>query len=531
VYRVLATTNPGDAMTAWTVISTNVFDIYGNFHSTNPTSPGARQEFFRVLLGGTLPPPPVAPFITSPPADRAVKTGETAKFSVSAGGTAPLRYQWFFNTNIVLADETNTTLVIPNAQTNDTGGYSVRVTNSVGSVTSVVAWLTVLPPAPPSVATQPADLTVSEGATAVFGVGAEGYGPLSYQWFFNGTNLLANATNAAVAVTNVQPADAGGFSVRITNTLGSVTSRVAVLTVTAPGGAPDFSLYGHAALNGGTTGGAGGTTVTVTNKADFQNAVNQAGPMIVQVDGSIDLATTLISGKADKTIIGLGTNATLLGDLQFQRCTNVIVRNVQSINPASDGMTIQDFCERIWVDHCTFGECGDGQIDITHGSDFITVSWCQFTYTNIANLHRFSSLVGHDDANGFEDEGRLHITYHHNVWGTLVRERMPRVRFGGVHVFNTYFHAPGNNYCTLSATNAQVLLENNYYQDIDEPWRKETTGRINATGCVLVNCTNTDVPVADPVATPPYSYWLEPAADVPGVVTTNAGAGKGPFAP
>jgi pectate lyase len=65
--------------------------------------------------------------------------------------------------------------------------------------------------------------------------------------------------------------------------------------------------------------------------------------------------------------------------------------------------------------------------------------------------HRFSNLVGHSDNNASEDAGRLHVTFHHNWWGQLVHERMPRVRFGRVHVYNNFYNSPGNNYCIRAA--------------------------------------------------------------------------------
>ncbi len=90
--------------------------------------------------------PPTAPTITAQPQNQSVTEGESASFSVVATGTPPLRYQWFFNTNTALIDETNSTLTLLNVRSNQAGGYLVMVTNTVGSRTSVVATLTVYPP-------------------------------------------------------------------------------------------------------------------------------------------------------------------------------------------------------------------------------------------------------------------------------------------------------------------------------------------------------------------------------------------------
>jgi hypothetical protein len=85
---------------------------------------------------------------------------------------------------------------------------------------------------PPIISRQPQSQTVVAGASVVFTVMAPN-GPLSYQWLFNGTNI-AGATNATLTLTNVQPGAAGNYQVIISNASGSVTSVVALLTVTNP---------------------------------------------------------------------------------------------------------------------------------------------------------------------------------------------------------------------------------------------------------------------------------------------------------
>lgn len=84
------------------------------------------------------------------------------------------------------------------------------------------------------IATQPGSQVVTAGAMAGFQVTADGPAPLSYQWFFNGTNALVGATAATLTLTNVQPDQAGGFSVVVSSTDGSVTSAVATLRVLVP---------------------------------------------------------------------------------------------------------------------------------------------------------------------------------------------------------------------------------------------------------------------------------------------------------
>src|SRR6185369_8397213 len=167
-------------------------------------------------------------------------------------GTAPLSYQWYFNTNTLLTDATNAALTLTNVQFSDAGGYSVIVTNSLGSATSSVATLTVNPAAvPPSIISQPEDQTVLAGQSASFSVIATGAPPFGYQWYFNTNTPLLNATNDTLTFANAQPANAGTYSVIVTNAYGAATSDVAVLVVNVPSGTiPNFNLFGFATLDG-----------------------------------------------------------------------------------------------------------------------------------------------------------------------------------------------------------------------------------------------------------------------------------------
>ena len=85
---------------------------------------------------------PFPPQIRSQPRSQTVYLGETAVFAVSASGTGPLSYQWQFNGG-VLAGASEASLAVTNAQASDSGDYRVVVSNTSGSVTSVVATLTV----------------------------------------------------------------------------------------------------------------------------------------------------------------------------------------------------------------------------------------------------------------------------------------------------------------------------------------------------------------------------------------------------
>ncbi|HEU6448133.1 MAG TPA: immunoglobulin domain-containing protein [Verrucomicrobiae bacterium] len=176
------------------------------------------------------------PTIVIPPSSVTNGVGQTAVFGVLANGTTPLYYQWYFNGTNLLVGSNGDHLTISNVQDTDAGDYSVVVTNYLGSVTSVVATLTVVDP--PIITIQPINVTISAGDTATFSVTATGTLPLAYQWRKNGLNLgdggnISGSTTANLAIGNASYSDGANYTVVITNYAGSVTSSVAILTVLA----------------------------------------------------------------------------------------------------------------------------------------------------------------------------------------------------------------------------------------------------------------------------------------------------------
>jgi hypothetical protein len=92
--------------------------------------------------GRTNAPPAVAPTITADPQSLSLAEGADAAFSVTATGTAPLSFQWWF-ASMALAGETNAMLTVTNVDAGDAGSYRVVVTNVAGARTSAVATLNV----------------------------------------------------------------------------------------------------------------------------------------------------------------------------------------------------------------------------------------------------------------------------------------------------------------------------------------------------------------------------------------------------
>jgi hypothetical protein len=182
------------------------------------------------------------PTIVTQPASQSVSQGQNATFFVVAGGSPPLSYQWRFQ-GANLSGQTTSNLVITSATSANAGNYAVVVSNNSGSVTSAVVTLTVNGPAvPPAIITQPQSRTNLEGDLASFSVAVSSSAPVTYQWRKANVNLSDNGhfsgtgTNV-LSIVGVQTNDAGTYSVVVANSSGSVTSQVAVLTVTASPGA------------------------------------------------------------------------------------------------------------------------------------------------------------------------------------------------------------------------------------------------------------------------------------------------------
>ncbi|MGA2177811.1 MAG: immunoglobulin domain-containing protein, partial [Verrucomicrobiota bacterium] len=187
-------------------------------------------SIYAAAFTGKCPPAPTPPTIVAQPQSQDAVVGGSVTFAVTAKGTQPLSYQWTFNTTNI-GNATNSSLTLTNLALTNSGTYVVTVSNALASVVSSNATLTVSA-VPPTIVTQPINQTVVVGFTTSFAVTAEGTSPLSYQWTFNTTNI-GNATNASLTLTNVQFNQAGSYAVQVSNTVGSVTSSNALLSVTA----------------------------------------------------------------------------------------------------------------------------------------------------------------------------------------------------------------------------------------------------------------------------------------------------------
>src|SRR6266404_4103686 len=152
---------------------------------------------------------PGAPLITIQPISQTIIAGQSATFSVTASGTAPLTYQWQEN-GTAIGGASSASYMTPATSTSDNGAqFTVLVSNSAGSVTSSAATLTVNPPpVAPSITKQPTSQTVVAGQTATFSVIASGTAPLSYQWQKNGT-AITGASSASYTTPATSTSDTG----------------------------------------------------------------------------------------------------------------------------------------------------------------------------------------------------------------------------------------------------------------------------------------------------------------------------------
>jgi len=174
--------------------------------------------------------PDRVPTLITPPASQSVFEGDPGVFTVVATNetASAFGYQWRRD-EIAIAGATNSTFTILSAVPADEGSYSVAVTNAGGRTISYPAVLTVAPAAP-VITSQPAPQLKSIGDNATFTVAADGIAPFTYQWRKDSTPI-ASETNASFTVTNIQSADAGNYSVVVSNAFGSATSQDAELTI------------------------------------------------------------------------------------------------------------------------------------------------------------------------------------------------------------------------------------------------------------------------------------------------------------
>lgn len=309
-----------------------------------------------------------------------------------------------------------------------------------------------------------------------------------------------------------------------------------------------------------TGSGDGGTFVTVTNQSGLIAALKGEDKKTIYVKGTINFQGVVrIEGAKNKTIYGL-PGATLVnatgrdavaatGILQFYNSSNIIIRNLtfkgagaHDIN-GNDNLHLE-YCRNIWVDHCHFLDGVDGNFDCTNGSNNICVTWCRFGYeiapkesslSDGTDDHRFSNLWGNADELAKTDADKLCTTFANCWWDEGCKARMPRVRFGKVHILNCLFSSTESSaICVGAGYRSNIFLEKCAFtttQTKKYPWRSYATAdgytdyNITVTGCSGA-ADEQKKSGSYEYFTPTYTYDSYDASQVSSVVgnTTN-GAG------
>jgi len=177
------------------------------------------------IKGKTDPNPPVT--ITSAPQSTNGVVGGATVFSCSAEPSGYVSYQWRFK-NKDIPGQASGTLILSNIGKTNAGLYTCAVSTGSKPVITKPALLRVLTPV--SIKTQPKSQTIKAGASVVFRVTAQGTGPFTYQWFFNGY-AITGATKSFLSLSKITGAQAGDYQVFAQNSVSITQSDIATLTV------------------------------------------------------------------------------------------------------------------------------------------------------------------------------------------------------------------------------------------------------------------------------------------------------------
>jgi pectate lyase len=305
---------------------------------------------------------------------------------------------------------------------------------------------------------------------------------------------------------------------------------------------------GWASLNGGVTGGGSATPTVVTNYTELKGALTSLTVKVVHVSGTIVIPSggrIFLQDQSNKTIYGLPGSKLVSNDLTkdgsgilyIKRCSNILFRNMTLEGPGAydtdgwDNMTI-DNSTNVWVDHCEFQDGMDGNFDIKNAADYISVTWCKFIYNKApipggpggSNDHRFSDLFGSGDA-VTTDRGKLRVTMQNCWWAQGCKARMPRVRYGKVHIVNSLFSSTVAAQCIMAGFESDLLVERNVFENVKSPIDKMdgTFTAITTRGNIFTNTVG-DTTGRGTAFTPPYILPAIPAVNVKSKVMAGAGA-------
>ena len=229
----------------------------------------------------------------------------------------------------------------------------------------------------------------------------------------------------------------------------------------------------------GTTGGGNAAPTVVTTEAQFRSALRDNAVIII--NGSFELSGDIRISNRNLTILGTRgstISASTPRGIGIRDADNIIIRNLRFVGPGaasnqgSDPLEIRN-STRIWVDHCEFIDGADGNFDIRTAANYITATWNKFSYTSRSIEHQFSNLIGSSDTDT-GDRGHLKVTFQYNWWADGVRERMPRVRFGQVHIVNNLYTSAQANHCIRGGLEADLYIDRNVFSGTRTPLTNNT---------------------------------------------------------
>jgi pectate lyase len=307
---------------------------------------------------------------------------------------------------------------------------------------------------------------------------------------------------------------------------------------------------GWVTQNGGVTGGGNVAPTVCSTYTALRTALLSATVKVVHISGVItipsggritmqDLNGKTVFGLPGSKLVSADLSASNSGILYVKRCRNIIFRNIVFEGPGAydvdgwDNMTL-DASTNIWIDHCEFQDGLDGNLDIKAASDYVSVTWCKFVYNKPAipggpggsNDHRFSNLFGSsDDDTG--DRGKLRITMQYCWWAEGCRARMPRVRFGKVHMVNNLFNSTAAAQCIQAGFEADLLIENNVFENVKSPidLMSNNFTAITARDNIFSGTTG-NTSGSGTAFTPPYTLNIIPAYQVK-LLVSSPGCGAG----
>lgn len=283
---------------------------------------------------------------------------------------------------------------------------------------------------------------------------------------------------------------------------------------------------GFASTGGGTTGGAGGETVTVSTFDDLVRYATASGRYVVRVKGAITVSPKgyEIPVTSDKTVVGVGTSGQLVqgGIVLRPGVHNVIIRNLTIRDAAMpeddpddkqfdyDGIQM-DTADHVWIDHNRITNMNDGLIDSRKDTSYLTVSW-----NELSNEHKAFGI-------GWTPNVTARMTLHHNwLHGTDTRNpSTDNVAFA--HLYNNYLQDI-TGYGNYARGRTKMVLENSYFDGVQNPYYPDPDAELRQSGSVVVKSRGKQQTRGAAFAPSDfYAYRLDKAADLPALLRACAG--------